>query len=704
MGLRQPRHRHRGSLAIAVAVGACVAGGLTALAPIAPAAAAAAETPAPDVAAAAGADAGAEATGAGPILNGWMPYWTTSTSLAAYRANADLFASVSPFWYTAKVGDQAGSVRIVEESIGADRKATLASLHAAGKKVIPTIADGSAKGYLAGIMADPAARTRHVNQLVYVVAANGFDGIDIDYEYFGYIDGQGTWPTTRPNWDKFMTELAAAFHSRGLLVTTALPVSSYTVYDHARMGQLLDSVRIMTYDYHVSVPGAIAPLDQVTAETRRLLTMIPASKLVMGIPEYGRDWVAQTAGKPWITNRAGVQVGADACPAGAVTGGHWVVQARDTFTLTNRPGATAVRDAKSGELKVTYTITYASADRTCIVHREAWLADPKSVDDRVRAFTGLGAAGVAFWTVGGEHAAQWDALRYYSASRGPIYWSPLTSGAYAVYGPILTRYQALGLNTSVLGVPVSSQVGAAVAGSRRNDFQFGTIYWSPGTGANEVYGGILNRYRELGADRSALGLPTSGEQPGRTTGTRFNTFVGGRIYWSSPSGAHEVSGAILWRYAQLGSDASVLGLPTQAEHAARLAGAREQGFTRGIVLSSSRTGTWEVYGGILGKYRQLGSEVGLLGLPASGELAGASGSRYQAFAGGRVYWSSATGANEVHGAILAKYLALGAETSALGLPTSDEQGTGVPGWRISNFQHGAIYWSAGTGTIVQLRG
>ena len=96
MGLRQPRHRHRGSLAIAVAVGACVAGGLTALALIAPAAAAAAETPAPDVAAAASADAGAEATGAGPILNGWMPYWTTSTSLAAYRANADLFASVSP--------------------------------------------------------------------------------------------------------------------------------------------------------------------------------------------------------------------------------------------------------------------------------------------------------------------------------------------------------------------------------------------------------------------------------------------------------------------------------------------------------------------------------------------------------------------------------------------------------------------------------
>ena len=380
-------------------------------------------------------------------------------------------------------------------------------LHAAGKKVIPTIADGSAKGYLAGIMADPAARTRHVNQLVYVVAANGFDGIDIDYEYFGYIDGQGTWPTTRPNWDKFMTELAAAFHSRGLLVTTALPVSSYTVYDHARMGQLLDSVRIMTYDYHVSVPGAIAPLDQVTAETRRLLTMIPASKLVMGIPEYGRDWVAQTAGKPWITNRAGVQVGADACPAGAVTGGHWVVQARDTFTLTNRPGATAVRDAKSGELKVTYTITYASADRTCIVHREAWLADPKSVDDRVRAFTGLGAAGVAFWTVGGEHAAQWDALRYYSASRGPIYWSPLTSGAYAVYGPILTRYQALGLNTSVLGVPVSSQVGAAVAGSRRNDFQFGTIYWSPGTGANEVYGGILTATASWGLTARRSGCP-----------------------------------------------------------------------------------------------------------------------------------------------------------------------------------------------------
>jgi uncharacterized protein with LGFP repeats len=48
----------------------------------------------------------------------------------------------------------------------------------------------------------------------------------------------------------------------------------------------------------------------------------------------------------------------------------------------------------------------------------------------------------------------------------------------------------------------------------------------------------------------------------------------------------------------------------------------------------------------------------------------------------------------VHGGILAKYLALGDTSSALGSPTSDEYS--VPGGRQSAFQHGYLRWSART--------
>jgi uncharacterized protein with LGFP repeats len=165
-----------------------------------------------------------------------------------------------------------------------------------------------------------------------------------------------------------------------------------------------------------------------------------------------------------------------------------------------------------------------------------------------------------------------------------------------------------------------------------------------------------------------------------------------------------VYGAILWRYAVLGSESSPLRLPTSGEQAAAVPGARVSNFQGGRILWSAGTGAQEVYGAILSRYLQLGGEGSILGLPTTGERPGAvPGSRWNSFQRGRVYWSSGTGAHEVYGAILARYLSMGAESSALGLPISGEEAAPSPGWRISNFQNGAIYWSPTNGTWVVYR-
>jgi uncharacterized protein with LGFP repeats len=73
--------------------------------------------------------------------------------------------------------------------------------------------------------------------------------------------------------------------------------------------------------------------------------------------------------------------------------------------------------------------------------------------------------------------------------------------------------------------------------------------------------------------------------------------------------------------------------------------------------------------------------------------------RFNHFQGGSIYWTPATGAHEVHGAIRDRWASLGWERSRLGYPTSDElvwAGTG----RVSRFQGGSIYWSPIFGTIV----
>jgi uncharacterized protein with LGFP repeats len=68
------------------------------------------------------------------------------------------------------------------------------------------------------------------------------------------------------------------------------------------------------------------------------------------------------------------------------------------------------------------------------------------------------------------------------------------------------------------------------------------------------------------------------------------------------------------------------------------------------------------------------------------------------FQGGAIYWSPSTGAHVVYGAIGAKYNSLGGPASSLGRPTSDE--AGIPGGRVSYFQHGKIVWTPGGGAYV----
>jgi uncharacterized protein with LGFP repeats len=115
----------------------------------------------------------------------------------------------------------------------------------------------------------------------------------------------------------------------------------------------------------------------------------------------------------------------------------------------------------------------------------------------------------------------------------------------------------------------------------------------------------------------------------------------------------------------------------------------------GSIYWTSGTGAHEVHGAIRTKWRSLGGEAGFLGYPRSDEISVTVG-RASQFQGGNVYWSSGNGAHEVHGAILTRYLGLGGTGGRLGPPVSDEYAVTV-GWR-SDFLHGAIIWNATTHT------
>jgi spore germination protein YaaH len=283
------------------------------------------------------------------FVSGWVPYWNAPEGRAGFSdpAASAMFADVSPFFYSAQPD---GSIVMVG-SVG-QLNTTVHEAHIRGIKVLPTITDGSGKLVMAAIMADLPSRAQHIANIVALTANPEVDGVDLDYEGFAFTDGRDSWPSTQPNWRAFVTELAAALHANGKLLSITIPpvwiasgvVTGYTVYDQATMAIVADRVRLMVYDwsYAGGPAGPISPitwLDQVIAYSNA--NIADRSKLQLGVPAYGRDWGRQANST-------------EVCPDGALATKS--IELQNMPALISAHGATPSRHASSGEMYFTYDV------------------------------------------------------------------------------------------------------------------------------------------------------------------------------------------------------------------------------------------------------------------------------------------------------------------------------------------------------------
>jgi uncharacterized protein with LGFP repeats len=105
-------------------------------------------------------------------------------------------------------------------------------------------------------------------------------------------------------------------------------------------------------------------------------------------------------------------------------------------------------------------------------------------------------------------------------------------------------------------------------------------------------------------------------------------------------------------------------------------------------------------GAILARWDSMGGMNSALGVPTSPEASGEDAARYATFEKGAVYWSPASGAEPVTGAIYKAWGSLGFERGALGLPTSAE--IQEPQWIVQNFQHGTLNFDREKGTVTRV--
>lgn len=352
------------------------------------------------------------------ILSGWLPDYSLSRNLPTVEGNLDLIRDVSPFWY-----GLTGATTIKDKyALGrytTPKTTVIARLKSNGLVLLPTITDDTKKLVLAGLLANPTTRSSIVQSIKDLVLRHNYDGIDLDFEVFYTQDGRSSWATTKPNWIAFIKELSTELRQQGKLLSVTTPPdfapetkrAGNWVFSWAEIGPYIDRLRIMAYDFSTVRPGPIGPLPWSEDAVKYAVTQMPASKVFLGIPGYGRDWITKVEGVCPKDFASSVVVGAKAA-----------VVMRSAVELATSNNATITYNPTHAESTFTYRKTYVDPTNSasfCIATRTVWFPDEKSYTARTNLVGKYRIGGIAVWTFGMENTAAMTSVRDIAKSIAP---------------------------------------------------------------------------------------------------------------------------------------------------------------------------------------------------------------------------------------------------------------------------------------------
>lgn len=142
------------------------------------------------------------------------------------------------------------------------------------------------------LLASATARAAAIRNLLALVTANGYTGVNLDWE--------GIAPQDRELFTAFVQRLSQVFHAHGKDVTLSIPAetasdptSAWTgAYSYPALGRAADLLVIMAYDQHNqdSAAGPVASPAWVEAVLKYAVSAVPLQKVVLGVPGYGYVW------------------------------------------------------------------------------------------------------------------------------------------------------------------------------------------------------------------------------------------------------------------------------------------------------------------------------------------------------------------------------------------------------------------------------
>ncbi len=345
------------------------------------------------------------------IFSGWMTDYstygdTTKGQIQAMDfvvAHAEMFAQVHPFWYTLTSSTTIKDKYVTQNSI--DKAIPISTMQSLGIKVIPTITDGTAEGALSKIMGNDADRATLIKSISDLVTVNNYDGIDLDFEGFAFVDKIATWPTIQPRWIKFITELSTTLHAQSKLLSVTTPYlldpitgkKGYYFYAWPEISNYIDRLNIMAYDYHKfdTAAGPIGPINWFEPSLIYALKSVAPWKIYIGTPNYGYNWVTKVTGVCPTNTPASEKISSNAA----------IIHQLKAQAILDKPGAVATYNEKYGETNILYTAEFngvnkSSTPTSCKVNHSAWYLDARGYNARAKLVEKYRLGGISEWEIG----------------------------------------------------------------------------------------------------------------------------------------------------------------------------------------------------------------------------------------------------------------------------------------------------------------
>jgi chitinase len=239
---------------------------------------------------------GTGALAGGPTIVGYYPDWNRGS----YPYNFIAYRNLTHIAHSFLIPNSDGSLGGVN---GFAYPQMVQAAHQAGVKVIVVLGGWGGSGGFPGMAADTASRRRFIENLLSFCTTNGYDGVDLDWEYPANL-------TERANLTLLVHELRQAFATVNtpLSISLAIPAGDYSGkwFDVGQMSAEVDWYGVMTYDFYgswSSTSGPNSPVYGNSSNTQGWMDYavsyytgtraLPANEILIGIPFYG--WVFNSA-------------------------------------------------------------------------------------------------------------------------------------------------------------------------------------------------------------------------------------------------------------------------------------------------------------------------------------------------------------------------------------------------------------------------